>query len=188
MQDLKPNFRNGVFFISIFYFSQMKIPALGGEVSFLMQVSISRILLSIVIYLGLMLPLSSSDSSVLRQTRSCTRVSILPFHPRLNVGIRHCSQLYPCGRRALPATFAWQSQAVCSDFPHSNVMSERNYPAPAQIVYRTCFFISSMLYSICECEVILTFIVNNISAAKNAFGRFLFNRGKPIRFLSVRIF
>jgi hypothetical protein len=31
-----------------------------------------------------------------------------------------------------------------------------------------------MLYSICECEVKLAFIVNNISAAKNAFGRFLF--------------
>ena len=93
------------FFICVFIFSKRKSPPFGRGSSFFMQVSVSRILLSIVIYLGLELPQGSSDSSVLRQTRSCTRVSILPFHPRLNVGIRHCSQLYPCGRRALPATF-----------------------------------------------------------------------------------
>ncbi|MDO8552943.1 MAG: hypothetical protein Q7S01_05505, partial [bacterium] len=42
----------------------------------------------------------------------------------------------------------------------------KNPLAREDFLWRTCFFISSMLYWSCECESDLTFIVNNISAAK----------------------
>lgn len=33
---------------------------------------------------------------------------------------RHCSHLYPCGRRALPATLLPAEAGECSDFPHQS--------------------------------------------------------------------
>ena len=71
--------------------------------------------LAIVIYLGQELLRGSSGTSVLRRTRPCIWVRILPFHSRISTGFlhvgglafrhqRHWSHLCPCGRRALPAT------------------------------------------------------------------------------------
>ena len=63
----------------------------------------------------------------------------------------------------------------------SPILHRSNYPIPAFILYKICFFIASMIYFICECEVKLTFIVNNICAAKNTFGCFLFAPLRRIR-------
>lgn len=49
-------------------------------------------------------------------------------------------------------------------------------------ICKICFFISNMLYCICECRRKLAFIVNNICAAKDAFGRLLFISNKKLNF------
>ena len=97
--------------------------------------SVSRLVVGMIaICLGPKSPMGSSDSSATCVgTRSCTRVSILLRRLKLRVGgldlhrprftptkgIRHCSQLSPCGGQALPATFnpSIALGAACSDFP-----------------------------------------------------------------------
>jgi len=41
-----------------------------------------------------------------------------------------------------------------------------SYPIPAYTAYHICILFTSMLYSSCECEAILTFIVNNVCVAE----------------------
>ena len=77
----------------IHYFTQMKNTMLWTRCfSYIWFVSISRVLFPIArvinIYLGCKLLYTSSDSNSGRsqRVRSCTRVSILPFHPRPKSG------------------------------------------------------------------------------------------------------
>ena len=96
-----------------------------------------------------------------------------PFQPDLTGSFLFATRDH--SRWVLPTTFSLDySRDLCSDFPHPDVKSGRNYPIPAYTLYKICFFFASMIHFICECEVILTFIVNNICAAKNTFGCFLF--------------
>src|SRR4051812_34156293 len=101
--------------------------------------SISRILLSITIYLGLLLPINSSGTSLdysrdtalhrskdlavslwlynygqTYPTYSCEHAGQLKL---FNFN-RLCSHLVDCSRRALPATLLLSFESRCSDFPH----------------------------------------------------------------------
>ena len=109
-----------------------------------------------------MLPLESSDSFASSANTILHRSKYLAVSAGLNriVSVRNSISLW----KGVTLYFSPRRAGLCSDFPLAQKAS--SYPIPATILYPICIFISNMLYYPCECEVRLTFIVNNISAAK----------------------
>ncbi|TSC77656.1 MAG: hypothetical protein G01um101424_279 [Parcubacteria group bacterium Gr01-1014_24] len=150
---------------------QKKTPPYGRSLHFLLQASISRILYSrrkvgmIAICLGPALLRDSSDSSLdFSRGTILHRSKYLAVSAGLNrvVSVRNSVSL----RKGITLYFFPLSGICVRTFLPSPLEVRGSYPIPAQKVYNTCILFASMLYSFCECEVRLTFIVNNISATK----------------------